>query len=654
LIVKFDRDDHQLPYKVTNVKTYLSAWCSASTFESTSASSAAKKWSFEQLLKEVEQIYPRHATQPAGLLSSVVLKPYQLQSLAFMQDMEANGPVGDVYVPRIGTKRGSLVVADGPTRLRPGNAHVRGGWLCDEMGMGKTMCLISLVLSNPPPPETKPGARKRINTVVVVPVSLLGQWSDEIKKFAPSLKVLNLHQSAKERVTRETVEAADIILTTKDLAPSRLARAVGHHMKKDELDRDRGDCYLPIHRLVVDEIHVLPAPESTTHLKALCGYSPSFVWLLTGTPISKSMGDLKGGALLLGHWSHGLKLSAHRTPKREVADLLKQLMIRHTMEQRLGSGDKALALPDATTETVWLDMSADERAMYHAASTDEKNHRTWLRMMNDGGRVPPIEMRLGQRRAACCNIYFNISSHNNLPEGEIPMAGGIYGTYDETLYTREQMLRLCKPHGDDPRKYTYSANVDRCTKLRALRRDLNDLREEDAGMHAVVFTTCVSAHRTVVAMLRDDRFAICEFSGTTQAVKRHEAIRNFQDTAEAKGGSPVAKVFVITIKTGSVGITLTAATRVYLLEPALDPATEVQAAGRIRRLGQTRGVLIKRFAFKNSLDEHICELHEAVKDGRVKIRDGVIPRKGMSILNGEGSGAKAAGPGAYFANAIPK
>ena len=172
-------------------------------------------------------------------------------------------------------------------------------------------------------------------------------------------------------------------------------------------------------------------------------------------------------------------------------------------------------------------------------------------------------------------------------------------------------------------------------------------------MHAVVFTTCVSAHRTVVAMLRDDRFAICEFSGTTQAVKRHEAIRNFQDTAEAKGGSPVAKVFVITIKTGSVGITLTAATRVYLLEPALDPATEVQAAGRIRRLGQTRGVLIKRFAFKDSLDSHICELHEAVKDGRVKIRDGVIPRKGMSILNGEGNGAKAGG-GAYFANAIPK
>ena len=44
---------------------------------------------------------------------------------------------------------------------------------------------------------------------------------------------------------------------------------------------------------------------------------------------------------------------------------------------------------------------------------------------------------------------------------------------------------------------------------------------------------------------------------------------------------------VITMKTGTVGITLTAATRVYLMEPSLDPAMEVQAAGRIHRLGRT-------------------------------------------------------------------
>ena len=92
---------------------------------------------------------------------------------------------------------------------------------------------------------------------------------------------------------------------------------------------------------------------------------------------------------------------------------------------------------------------------------------------------------------------------------------------------------------------------------------------------------------------------------------------------------------MVTVKTGSVGITLTAATRVYLFEPAFDPATEAQAAGRIRRLGQTRGVLIKRFAFRDSLDQEIVSLHAAIKRGDVAIVDGKIPAKGVCLLLGE-------------------
>ncbi|KAJ1623947.1 hypothetical protein T492DRAFT_567299, partial [Pavlovales sp. CCMP2436] len=53
-----------------------------------------------------------------------------------------------------------------------------------------------------------------------------------------------------------------------------------------------------------------------------------------------------------------------------------------------------------------------------------------------------------------------------------------------------------------------------------------------------------------------------------------------------------AKVFVITLRAGAMGITLTAADAVFLTEPCLDPATELQAAGRINRLGQSREVSI--------------------------------------------------------------
>jgi hypothetical protein len=77
-----------------------------------------------------------------------------------------------------------------------------------------------------------------------------------------------------------------------------------------------------------------------------------------------------------------------------------------------------------------------------------------------------------------------------------------------------------------------------------------------------------------------------EFNATTAPVARHKRIKDFQG-----GGDDGAKVFVVTYRTAAVGITLTAANRVYLFEPALDPAQEVQAAGRIHRLGQTKEVI---------------------------------------------------------------
>ena len=52
--------------------------------------------------------------------------------------------------------------------------------------------------------------------------------------------------------------------------------------------------------------------------------------------------------------------------------------------------------------------------------------------------------------------------------------------------------------------------------------------------------------------------------------------------------------------------------------PSPDPATELQAAGRIHRLGQTKEVLIKRFAFRNTIEHAIVDMHEEIKAKRLK------------------------------------
>mmetsp|Transcript_978 Transcript_978/g.2108 ORF Transcript_978/g.2108 Transcript_978/m.2108 type:complete len:153 (+) Transcript_978:1877-2335(+) len=60
------------------------------------------------------------------------------------------------------------------------------------------------------------------------------------------------------------------------------------------------------------------------------------------------------------------------------------------------------------------------------------------------------------------------------------------------------------------------------------------------------------------------------------------------------------------------------------MEPAVDPAQEIQAAGRIHRLGQEQDCFIKRLAFRDSIEEAVIELHAKIKSGVVKVVDGRV------------------------------
>ena len=80
----------------------------------------------------------------------------------------------------------------------------------------------------------------------------------------------------------------------------------------------------------------------------------------------------------------------------------------------------------------------------------------------------------------------------------------------------------------------------------------------------------------------------------------------------------------MTYETAACGITLTAASHIFLMEPAIDPSVEHQAAGRIHRLGQSKSVFIKRFCFRNTIEEKIVEFHGRVKAGKVDMIDRTI------------------------------
>lgn len=105
--------------------------------------------------------------------------------------------------------------------------------------------------------------------------------------------------------------------------------------------------------------------------------------------------------------------------------------------------------------------------------------------------------------------------------------------------------------------------------------------------------------------------------------RRHHVIREFQATLETNDVNAPTHVFVITVRAGACGITLTAATCVYILEPQLNPAVETQCAGRVHRLGQKEDIFVKRFALKDTVEESIVELHTQIAAGTADFSDRV-------------------------------
>ena len=175
--------------------------------------------SVKSLLDAVTRVYPSERSPPPPFLTA--LRHYQKQSLAFMMDVEESG-----------------------TSWKMNEIDTRGGWICSEVGMGKTAVVIALVASLPfDSNQPKVLGRKRLKgTVIMTSVSLLGQWEDECKKHAPHLKVVRYHPpSLTTNVTPNALHNADIIISSATFK------------WEDKMCLDE----VLFHRCVMDESHLL-------------------------------------------------------------------------------------------------------------------------------------------------------------------------------------------------------------------------------------------------------------------------------------------------------------------------------------------------------------------------------------------------------------
>ncbi|HEX5771184.1 MAG TPA: C-terminal helicase domain-containing protein, partial [Nocardioidaceae bacterium] len=133
-------------------------------------------------------------------------------------------------------------------------------------------------------------------------------------------------------------------------------------------------------------------------------------------------------------------------------------------------------------------------------------------------------------------------------------------------------------------------------KVDVLVDHLLELRAE--GHRALVFSQFTSFLRRVRSRLDREGIASTYLDGTTR--KRGEVIDEF------KGGD--AAVFLISLKAGGVGLTLTEADYVFVLDPWWNPAVEAQAVDRAHRIGQDKPVMVYRLVSAGTIEEKVMEL----------------------------------------------
>ncbi len=418
-----------------------------------------------------------------------------------------------------------------------------GACLADDMGLGKTIQLITLLLhERNQDKETGP-------TLLLVPMSLVGNWQREISKFGPSLKVLVHH--GLDRLNGETFADAatqvDIVLSTYGLA----------HRDRETFQK------VAWHRITLDEAQNIKN-HAAKQAQAIRSLSASHRVALTGTPVENRLSELWSimdflNPGYLGSPTDFRRLFAVPIERHREEDRLRRLrqLIRPFVLRRLKTDPNILPdLPAKNEMTVFCNLTREQASLYEA---------TVKEMMTQIDNTTGI-----QRRGLILATLVKLKQICNHP------------------------VQLLKDGS------SLSQRSGKCERLTEM---LEEALAE--GDKAVVFTQFRKMAELLEIHLQDKlQTPILLFHGGTSRKKRDDMIKQFQhDETDAS-------ILVLSLKAGGFGLNLTAASHVFHYDRWWNPAVEDQATDRTHRIGQYRQVQVHKFVCIGTLEERIAAMME--------------------------------------------
>ncbi|MCC6493166.1 MAG: DEAD/DEAH box helicase, partial [Pirellulales bacterium] len=433
-----------------------------------------------------------------------------------------------------------------------------GACLADDMGLGKTIQVIDLLLQlkrqggagargGPGKTTQTPWKSESAPSLLVVPASLLGNWRQELERFAPSLRAFYAHPSETDRnriaeVAEDpgrALEGFDLVITTYSLIRSSpWYRAT------------------PWRLVVLDEAQAIKNAAST-QAKAVKQLSAHGRVALTGTPVENHLGDLWS---IFDFCCPGLLGSAgqfkqyvKRLNSSQAADsfgALRRLVQPYVLRRLKTDPCIVPDLPEKTEMRVDCGLSKKQAALY------EKTVAELARSLDESEGIK----RRGLVLAALMQLK-QICNHPAQYLNQAEFAAAESGKF-------ERLAALCEPIVERQEKALVF------TQFQSLCQPLAEFLSGVFGRPGLVL------------------------SGKTPVRKRGELVRQFQQDA----GSPF---FVISLKAGGSGLNLTAAAHVIHFDRWWNPAVENQATDRAFRIGQQRNVLVHKFVCRGTVEERI-------------------------------------------------
>jgi SNF2 family DNA or RNA helicase len=439
-----------------------------------------------------------------------------------------------------------------------------GACLADDMGLGKTLQTLAVLthVKESLQIENQTDAsdlfaeistrQEPLKALIIVPSSLVFNWKNESKKFAPFLKSISYVGTDRKKI-RNKLGLYDLIFTSYAIA-----------LKDNELFKSQHFRYL-----ILDESQYIKNKNSKI-FEAINQIPTDHKITLSGTPIENSLDDLWSQMQfinpdLLGtfaffkkYFKIPIEKNKDETLVSELKNLIHPYILRRTKEQ------VAKDLPPVSEQVFLSEMSIKQKAFYEQEKSTTRNALLHLSENEPVNKLNVLNALMKLRQ---------ISNHPTLVDSKLDYESGKFldvVAYLETLIKSKQKV--------------------------------------------LVFSTFVQHIEIYADWCKKNKVDFCKLTGETKTAERENQVTVFQN-------NPEKLLFFISLKAGGVGLNLTAASYVVLLDPWWNPFAENQAIARAHRIGQQKNVTVVRFIAKDTVEEKILllqkkkqELAEAIID----------------------------------------